>query len=91
MDAKATKVHWLLDEPVSKSARLKVLLAEIAEQESWDWNIELVKSPDTVLKLKNEITVTTDSVILDAGNQWFNLGQHVIETSISNTKVILLD
>jgi hypothetical protein len=87
-NAQVKRVHWLLDEPVSNSGRLKVLLAEIAEEENWDWNIELVKSPDAVLKIKNGISITTDSVILDAVDQWFNLSQCVIEESIPNANVI---
>ncbi len=42
--------RWYLDSPVSNSGRLKTLLRETAEARGWPWQIELVASPDRVLR-----------------------------------------
>ncbi|MFK7770089.1 MAG: DUF434 domain-containing protein [Mariniblastus sp.] len=84
-------VHWLLDKPVSNSGRLKTILREIAEPNGWDWNIELHPSPDYELKTMNQLTVTTDAVILDSVDEWFNLNKYVVENSIPNAKCIDLN
>ena len=46
----AGKALWLLDSPVSNSGRLKTLIGELARKNNWDWEIELLLSPDTELK-----------------------------------------
>jgi len=45
----AAQALWLLDSPVSNSGRLKTLIREIAEKNTWNWQIELVTSPDAAL------------------------------------------
>lgn len=64
-------VFWL-DAPVSNSGRLKVRIAEIAEEAGFPVGIELVPNVDKVLyDLPN--VVTGDSVILDRCPSWLNL------------------
>lgn len=75
----ATRAIWLLDSPVSNSGRLKTLLRETAEGENWNWEIELVFSPDAALKQTSEIIATADGVILDNCTQWFNLARRAID------------
>ena len=59
------KCHWLLDQPVSNSGRLKTMLQEIATKQSWDWQVELVPDPDRVLRHADQIVATADSQVLD--------------------------
>ncbi|MBN1508896.1 MAG: DUF434 domain-containing protein [Sedimentisphaerales bacterium] len=40
---------WLLDSPVSNSGRLKTLLAQLARENHWPWEIRLTISPDAEL------------------------------------------
>ncbi len=82
------KTCWLLDQPVSNSARLMCLIDEVAAEEGWNWQSELSKSPDFDLKQMNEITVTADGMILDAVDRWFNLAKHIIDQRISNARLI---
>lgn len=67
------EVHVLLDEPVSNSGRLKTRMAEINE-ESYAMNlqIEIVRNVDALLYDKAHV-ITSDSVILDRCESWFNL------------------
>ena len=44
------QVLWLFDSPVSNSGRLKTLLAEVAHDHAWPWEIRLTISPDAELK-----------------------------------------
>jgi len=40
---------WLLDSPVSNSGRLKTLIARLARENHWNWDIRLTLSPDAEL------------------------------------------
>jgi hypothetical protein len=79
---------WLLDSPVSNSGRLKTLIREIAEKNQWDWQIDLVTSPDAVLIKGGAIVVSSDSVILDSCSKWVNLAGEIIKNRISSAKII---
>ena len=83
-----TSCHWLLDQPVSNSGRLKTLLREVAEQRGWNWNIELVPNPDAVLAASSSIIATSDSQILDRAERWLNLVREIVESNISHSCVI---
>jgi hypothetical protein len=72
----ARAVFWL-DSPVSNSGRLKVRIAEIAEEESFDAGIEMVNSADAALYSLDNV-ISSDSVILDRCPSWFNLGERMI-------------
>jgi hypothetical protein len=61
------EVAWLLDQPVSNSGRLKTRLREIAQRHGWPWRIEVVASPDALLKAAAEPIASADSAVLDAG------------------------
>lgn len=66
------KVNILLDEPVSNSGRLKVLIAEIAENYNFALDIQLLKAVDSALWSKSNV-ITSDSIILDHCISWVNL------------------
>ena len=66
------KVNILLDEPVSNSGRLKVLIAEIAENYNFALDIQLLKAVDSALWSKSNV-ITSDSIILDHCISWHNL------------------
>lgn len=80
--------RWLLDQPVSNSGRLKVLLKDIAVKRAWPWQVDLVPDPDALLKTSSEIVVTADSGILDHADRWFNFVSRVIESRAADVSVI---
>ena len=73
------EAHWYFDSPVSNSGRLASLLRELAAKKEWPWVIEVVRSPDAVLKESLQIITTSDGVVLDECHQWFDLLHPIYE------------
>jgi hypothetical protein len=82
------KALWLLDSPVSNSGRLKTIVGQLADQNNWDWEIELVPSPDAELKKTEQIVVSSDSVILDECRCWVNLAAEIITRKIQKAWIV---
>ncbi|MBN1392788.1 MAG: DUF434 domain-containing protein [Sedimentisphaerales bacterium] len=79
---------WLLDSPVSNSGRLKTLIGELAGKNNWNWEIELLPSPDAEL-IKTDLTAaSSDSVVLDACKSWVNLARAIIEERLPGVCLI---
>ncbi len=89
-EAGTGKTLWLLDSPVSNSGRLKTLIGELARKNTWDWEIELLLSPDAELKKTDAIVASSDSVILDTCRRWTNLGAEIVKTRVPNAWVVSL-
>ncbi|MHC4438753.1 MAG: DUF434 domain-containing protein [Planctomycetota bacterium] len=87
-DLGAGKVMWLLDSPVSNSGRLKTLIRELAEQNNWNWEIELLLSPDAELIKTDLIVASSDSVILDGCRRWINLATAIIRQKLPSAWII---
>ena len=71
-EANVKRINILLDEPVSNSGRLKARIAEIAEEYSFDLDIQIMRDVDRELYGKENI-ITSDSIILDHCISWINL------------------
>ncbi|MHC4564899.1 MAG: DUF434 domain-containing protein [Planctomycetota bacterium] len=84
----AAEALWLLDSPVSNSGRLKTLIRELAEGSGWNWEIELVLSPDAELKKTDLVVATSDSVVLDDCKNWVNLATEIIQKKLPSARVI---
>ncbi|MEJ2703438.1 MAG: DUF434 domain-containing protein [Sedimentisphaerales bacterium] len=84
----ATRTRWLLDSPVSNSGRLKSLIGELALKNDWDWQIELLQSPDAELKRTDAVIASTDSVILDACRKWTNLAAQIITRKLHSAIIV---
>ena len=82
------KARWLLDSPVSNSGRLKTLIRELAERNDWNWEIELLLSPDAELKKTTLIVASSDSVVLDDCKKWSNLAAEIITQKLASAVVI---
>ncbi len=82
------KAQWLLDSPVSNSGRLKTLIGELAEKNNWNWEIELLLSPDYELVRTEEIIASSDSVVLDGCKKWVNLATEIIKQKLPSARVI---
>jgi hypothetical protein len=83
-------VFWLLDAPVSNSARLKQIIMQIAAEYHLPWTVELVNNPDFVLKRSKDVIVSSDSMILNETTHWLNLGEIIVTKNISNPLIIEL-
>ncbi|MFC1677099.1 DUF434 domain-containing protein [Planctomycetota bacterium] len=81
-------VLWLLDSPVSNSARLKALIAEIANKHNWNWQIELSQNPDKPLSETDSIAATSDGIILDNCKTWLNLAAEIIKQKLTSAEII---
>jgi len=88
IEAGVTKALWLLDSPVSNSGRLKTLIGELADRSNWEWEVELVLSPDAELIKTDQIVASSDSVILDSCRRWVNLATAIIKQKLPTAWII---
>jgi hypothetical protein len=82
------EVRWLFDRPVSNSGRIRGTLLETAEQNGWNWVVDLLDNPDAELKASADIIATADSAILDRCGCWLNLAQLVIDAHCPAARII---
>jgi hypothetical protein len=82
------KALWLLDSPVSNSGRLKTIIGQVAQANSWDWEIRLSISPDAELKKTDDIVASSDSVVLDDCKTWLNLAAEIITQKLPSATII---
>jgi hypothetical protein len=80
--------HWLLDQPVSNSGRLKTLFRNVAAERGWNWVAELAPAPDRILCQSDQIIATADSHILDCARRWFNMARLAIESRITGAWIV---
>ena len=83
-----SRCQWLLDQPVSNSGRLKILILETAAGAGWDWQVELAPNPDRLLSETDRIVATSDSVILDRCQRWFNLARQAIARRVPHARLV---
>ena len=87
-ELKTGPVHWLLDRPVSNSGRLKEFLLSTAEKKGWNWQVELCYNPDLELAKSTDMVVSSDGWVLDETQQWFNLGQLLLEEHLTQVNIV---
>lgn len=85
---KIKTIYWFFDKPVSNSGRLKKMIEEIALENQYDWQVELVYNPDKVIAESNWIAVTSDAWILDNASANFNLMKYVLSQMNVNENII---
>ena len=83
-----TRTRWWLDSPVDNSGRLKAVIQEVAREENWPWEVELVLNPDRVLSSADQVVCSSDHEILDRCQRWFNLSREVISTHAPKARVV---
>ena len=81
---------WLLDSPVSNSARLRGRMLDLAGQHGWPWCVDLCRNPDQALIDGGRTVVTSDSVVLDGCREWTNLARTIIEGHVPDAWVVTL-
>lgn len=79
---------WFFDAPVSNSGRLKNLLLEVARENGWPWQIEIVMNPDPVLAASPHVVASADSIILDQCRRWVNLARAVVERDVAGAWIV---
>ncbi len=84
----ASGTHWLLDQPVSNSGRLKRSILEYGERRGWSWCVDTVRDPDPVLRRSAAIVVSADSGVLDHAARWLDLARLVVERAIPDAWVL---
>ena len=85
---KVKSVLWYLDQPVSNSGRLKSQLLEISSDQDFNWEVELVFSPDKALAQSEAVVISSDGCILNHCQRWYNLGSLLLEKYIKDVNVI---
>lgn len=79
---------WYLDKPVSNSGRLAQLLRSLATEHRWNWEVNIVSSPDHELLASPAPVATADHVILDHCQSWVNLARWIVERNIPNAWIL---
>ena len=79
---------WLFDRPVSNSGRLKTMVSELAVDNGWPWEAQVLANPDVELIASDEIIATSDSDVLDKCGQWVNLASAVIGQHIPSANIV---
>ncbi|MHC4573735.1 MAG: DUF434 domain-containing protein [Planctomycetota bacterium] len=87
-EASLTEAKWLLDSPVSNSGRLKTLIGQLARRHGWNWEIQLLPSPDAQLVRTDLIVASTDSAVIDRCKKWVNLARAIIEQKLPQTNLV---
>jgi len=83
-----SKALWLLDSPVSNSGRLKTLIDGLARKHHWNWETQLLQSPDGALIRTDLVVATSDSVVLDGCRSWVNLATEIIKKKLPSVRAI---
>ena len=81
-------IRWFFDKPVSNSGRLKTMMAAIAEEAGWHWDIQLINKVDETVGSTGGIAVSSDGWILDRAARWCNVTELVIARAKALERVI---
>jgi len=84
------KALFYLDQQVSNSGRLRALLLEQAAGRSVEVDAELNPGVDGVLSRMGNV-VTSDAIILDKCESWYNLNRPLIESAVPDAWILRLD
>ena len=85
------KVVWVFDAPVSNSGKLKTVCHKIAEVNNFDWEVILEMAPDKYLSNVEDVVVTSDALILNQCNNWFNFIEEFLRIRMKPLPKNLID
>lgn len=89
MDGQVEHVIFYLDAPVSNSRNLKYRIHELSKHWSFETEVELVPNPDVILQKFGRV-VSSDAIILDACDSYFNLLEQIISDSFPGHPLLTL-
>ena len=78
-----------LDKPVSNSGRLKALILEMEKDYNVDVQVEVINDVDRVLYGRENV-VTSDAIILDHCDSWYNLNRQIVRQDIRGAWIYAL-
>jgi hypothetical protein len=64
------------------------LLLDLAQQNGWPWQVEIVMNPDPVLAASPDIVASADSIVLDRCARWVNLARHIVERELPEAWIV---
>ena len=82
-DAQIAGIVCYLDAPVSNSGRLRQRILEHMTDAKFRTEVEIINPVDQVLKQKSHV-ITSDAIILDACQSWYNLNREIIDRNFEN-------
>ncbi|WP_455539424.1 DUF434 domain-containing protein [Terrisporobacter sp.] len=89
-DYNCKKAVFYLDSPVSNSGNLKCEILESAKNWTTEVEVNLVNNADVILERMDNV-VTSDAVIIDKCESYFNLNKKIIEKYIDESNLINLN
>lgn len=78
-------VAWLLDRPISNSGRLAQRIRDVANENGWDWSVDVVFNPDAEMSVSSRIVISSDSHVLDASARWVNFNRFLIDKELDGS------
>lgn len=78
-------VAWLLDRPISNSGRLAQRLRDAANENGWNWSVDVLFNPDAEISASNRIVISSDSHVLDATARWVNFNRFLIDKELDES------
>ncbi len=81
-------IHFLLDQPVSNSGRLRQIILETQLPGALRWSAELVPDPDALLVKDSHIVASSDSRVLDGCARWLNLAGFIVRSYIPSAWLV---
>jgi hypothetical protein len=60
----------------------------MASENDWNWEIQLLPSPDAELIRTEAVVASSDSVVLDGCKRWVNLSRGIIERKLPKTHIV---
>ena len=87
-DLEVAEADWYLDRPVSNSGRLAAMIRTVAAAHGCWGTVQLVADPDPLLSAMSRPVVSSDSVILDACQEWANLAGEIISHAVPDAWIL---
>lgn len=78
-------VAWLLDRPISNSGRLAQRIRDVADENGWNWSVDVLFNPDAEISASSRIVISSDSQVLDASARWVNFNRFLIDKEVEES------
>ncbi len=76
---------WTSECPI---AGLAGWIRDAANENAWNWRVEVVANPDPILSRCPHIAASADSMILDRCEGWFNLAREIVAEHVPEARVL---
>lgn len=78
-------VAWLLDRPISNSGRLAHRIRDVADENGWNWSVDVLFNPDAEISASGRIVISSDSQVLDTSARWVNFNRFLIDKELDES------